>query len=266
MASPLNRVAMRELRAALADAVDLDVCSHAHADAVWLSVVEGADTAQRAAGVWLEAVSQARATRPAPVRTRRTPSPRLQQRRRVVATTSPGSLRSPGQRRMQVDRAEIYMYAMNGAQAEARTSSPRAADMDVASMASAAVNMATLLQPVACSVSQTAHQTARLHLEGVRQVYACVRLGVRGRTAQSSFAHWPARGAGCVSQMALAPALMGSHQPTAQCRSARPTALGTARAQIPLLPPPPPPCPPHAPRAFVMTVGLVNSASCPHAR
>ena len=130
MASPLNRVAMRELRAALADAVDLDVCSHAHADAVWLSVVEGADTAQRAAGVWLEAVSQARATRPAPVRTRRTPSPRLQQRRRVVATTSPGSLRSPGQRRMQVDRAEIYMYAMNGAQAEARTSSPRAADGD----------------------------------------------------------------------------------------------------------------------------------------
>ena len=92
MASPGKR-AMRKLRSVLAQAVELEVCTHAHADAVWREAASGSDNAERAAEVWLEAVSRARTAQP---QTRHTPSPK-----RLSTSPSVRSLRqySPEVRR-----------------------------------------------------------------------------------------------------------------------------------------------------------------------
>eukprot|EP01043_Picozoa_sp_COSAG02_P069991 COSAG02_NODE_12220_length_1578_cov_1.618661_2_plen_272_part_01 len=73
MASPRDKREMRKLRGALAEAVELEICTHAHADAVWREVVGGSDSAERAAAVWLASVSRSRAARPTQLRKRRAP-------------------------------------------------------------------------------------------------------------------------------------------------------------------------------------------------
>ena len=67
---------MRKLRSALAQAVELQVCTHAHADAVWREVAGGSDTAERAAEVWLAAVSRIQTAQPTRPQTRHMSSPK----------------------------------------------------------------------------------------------------------------------------------------------------------------------------------------------